>query len=317
MIRRICVAVDGSESARRAYEVALDLARALSTSLRIVTVVPFTPVNLGALGAPWGAPPASTGPDKTQVEFHREIVQRMKEEAKRAGIQEVETRVMDGTPAVVLQDNLTSEPVDLMVVGARGLSTSARLFLGSVSSTLVADAPCNVLVVRSHADQKPEAGPHPILKVVTAVDGSAPSMRGLDLGVELARTLDIPLRVVTVESSKATPPPTPSTPARPFPTQYEAWVELLRKDSLKEGVKDVGAEVLPGPPVDAILTYVGANPSTLLIVGSRGLTPTKRLLLGSVSTALLHLVPSMILVVKGRAGPSRGPPRRGASRSTK
>ena len=37
---------------------------------------------------------------------------------------------------------------DLIVVGTRGLGGAKRLVLGSVSTRLVHDAPCSVLVVR-------------------------------------------------------------------------------------------------------------------------------------------------------------------------
>lgn len=50
--------------------------------------------------------------------------------------------------ATALIEFASSNPVDQIVIGARG-SSSLRRFLGSVSSQVVAEAPCTVTVVRS------------------------------------------------------------------------------------------------------------------------------------------------------------------------
>ena len=40
------------------------------------------------------------------------------------------------------------EKCNLIVVGSKGLGTTARLFLGSVSSKLANDSPCSILIVK-------------------------------------------------------------------------------------------------------------------------------------------------------------------------
>jgi nucleotide-binding universal stress UspA family protein len=53
-----------------------------------------------------------------------------------------------GDPAEVLRDVAREHRADLLVVGRRGRDFAARVLLGSVTSRLIADAPCDVLVVR-------------------------------------------------------------------------------------------------------------------------------------------------------------------------
>jgi nucleotide-binding universal stress UspA family protein len=53
-----------------------------------------------------------------------------------------------GDPAEVLTNIAREYGADLLVVGRRGRDFAARVLLGSVASRLVADAPCDVLVVR-------------------------------------------------------------------------------------------------------------------------------------------------------------------------
>jgi nucleotide-binding universal stress UspA family protein len=51
-------------------------------------------------------------------------------------------------PAEVLTEVAREQRADLLVVGRRGRDFAARVLLGSVASRLIADAPCDVLVVR-------------------------------------------------------------------------------------------------------------------------------------------------------------------------
>ncbi|HKI66281.1 MAG TPA: universal stress protein, partial [Solirubrobacterales bacterium] len=58
----------------------------------------------------------------------------------------VDGRRLDGPPAQALAE-ACEDGVDLLVAGSRGYGPMTRLLLGSVSSRLVAIAPCPVLVV--------------------------------------------------------------------------------------------------------------------------------------------------------------------------
>lgn len=56
-------------------------------------------------------------------------------------------RIVDGPPATTLLRIAREEPVDLMVVGSRGIGGMAELQLGSTSYQLVQNAPVPVTVV--------------------------------------------------------------------------------------------------------------------------------------------------------------------------
>jgi nucleotide-binding universal stress UspA family protein len=57
--------------------------------------------------------------------------------------------VLPGSVFEALLAHLEQAPPDLVVVGTRGRSRGSRILLGSVSSRLVTEAPCPVLVVRT------------------------------------------------------------------------------------------------------------------------------------------------------------------------
>jgi len=129
----IAVAYDGTPEAKAALSRARALAEESRAALRLLTVV-APPVALP--GAAGYAPVNPPDPDKVIAEG-----------VSAAGVAvPVDGRRLDGPPAQALAE-ACEDGVDLLVAGSRGYGPMTRLLLGSVSSRLVAIAPCPVLVV--------------------------------------------------------------------------------------------------------------------------------------------------------------------------
>jgi nucleotide-binding universal stress UspA family protein len=141
MFDRILVAFDGSAPARRAVHVATEVAVRFHASLTIVVVRPLGPSG-GDTYLESLVPFSDEG--KTLVS----IVEEVRTRALAHGAAAVESVVLQGDVVETLLGWIDHHPQDLLVVGSRGLSRGRRLLLGSVSSGLVSNAPCPVLVVR-------------------------------------------------------------------------------------------------------------------------------------------------------------------------
>ena len=132
----IVVGVDDSAGAKEALRFALGEARLRRASLRAVH----------AIGS-FGSYP-SLAVDVAAV--HRaaeELVESATSEATAEGEDiEIERRVVEGAPGVVLVDE--SRGADLLVVGSRGHGGFAGLLLGSVSQQCAHHAECPVVIVR-------------------------------------------------------------------------------------------------------------------------------------------------------------------------
>lgn len=317
MTERILVASDGSSHSDGAFAVALQLAKALDASLTIVTVIPYrTAYDFSLYASPsvgLVAPLPASGPDEVEVSYYREVAERLGARARSHGVRLHAVRYPEGEPSVSILDVAETEKADLIVVGARGRSVSRSLLLGSVSFAVVHGAKAATLVVRGGpAGAKSEPR---VEKVVIAVDGSAASDRALENGLEIGRGLGVAVRIVT-----CVPPPdvlglgsTGSREREAAATrQAGELLERSRAVAVKRRVSDVSVEVLHGSPVDSVLDYLGNAPTTLLVVGSRGRSPAQSLILGSVSSALLHHVVSMVLIVKALSAgrPAHGTPGR-------
>lgn len=87
-----------------------------------------------------------TSPPRTQADLDR-AREELSSLAKEAGVP-VDSRVELGNPADRLCELAEQLSVDLLVIGARGLTAGTRWLMGSVSDRVVHHAPCPVLVVR-------------------------------------------------------------------------------------------------------------------------------------------------------------------------
>lgn len=142
--RTIVVGTDGSESAQRALEQAVELAAADDSRLVIVTAYERsdrTPDDRAPVDVRW----MSTDPN--EAERHARHGRHI---AAEQGVSDVVVQALEGDPADELLEASDTFGADLIVVGSVGLTGSSRFLLGSVASTVLHHAPCDVLVVHTH-----------------------------------------------------------------------------------------------------------------------------------------------------------------------
>ena len=142
--RTIVVGTDGSDTAQRAVEQSIDLAAADDARLVIVTAFERTDAK------PDERIPADVRwmvTDPNEAERH---ARRGRELATTKGVTDVVVQALEGAPADELLDAADTFSADLIVVGSVGLTGGARMLLGSVASSVLHHAPCDVLVVHTH-----------------------------------------------------------------------------------------------------------------------------------------------------------------------
>ena len=135
----IGVAVDGSSESWRALSAAAYLAQRANAPLRIISVMGQPHYVLGGLLSP-------LGPDEYR-EFKEAEWERVYETAvgRVRGDVATEPLLLHGEPAKALADAATD--LDLLLLGSRGYGPVKGTLLGSVSSRVMAAAPCPVMVV--------------------------------------------------------------------------------------------------------------------------------------------------------------------------
>ena len=138
MFRKVLVGFDGSPAARKALQVALDLAQRYGAALTALAVV--RPPEFAELEAEVDAALAEArGPLAEALRWARA-------EARRVGVA-LETHIKTGHPADTLLRVAREGEFDLIVLGRRGLTPVQRWMLGSVSERVLRYAHCPVMVV--------------------------------------------------------------------------------------------------------------------------------------------------------------------------
>jgi nucleotide-binding universal stress UspA family protein len=146
MFDTIVIATDGSESVRRAVDVALDLADRFDAAVHVLYVV-----DVGEV---------ASSPDRLRDEMRDALADRGEQalsEVREAAGREVTTAVVEGRPASVIGDYARDHDADVVAMGTRGRHGENRFLIGSVAERVVRTCPVPVLTVRQLAADESES----------------------------------------------------------------------------------------------------------------------------------------------------------------
>jgi nucleotide-binding universal stress UspA family protein len=146
-MKPVLLATDGSPTAEKATETAIELAKLLDTELVIVTVwtVPYTAT--GFAPAPINGEIATLGKEEG-----KRIVSETAARAEEAGV-ETRTVVLRGIPVDEIRLAAETYQPRFLVVGSHGWGTVKRAVFGSVSTGVLHRAKSPVLVVRADPNE--------------------------------------------------------------------------------------------------------------------------------------------------------------------
>lgn len=214
----------------------------------------------------------------------------------------VDFRVVIGNPLEEMQRHVAESAADLLVMGTHG-TTPEHLGAGTLAVQSVRRAPVDVMLVR-------QAHRGAFRCVVVGVDFSATSQRALEIGAHVAARDAAALHAVHVFR----PPwkrlhyraPTPEARSA-FQKQYaDALARRLNAFSTGTvGGSGVRTHLHENGSAGVGLAEVAARlGADLIVVGKRGHTTLRDLLLGSTAERLLRQAPCSILTVMPPHSPS-------------
>jgi nucleotide-binding universal stress UspA family protein len=143
MINSVAVGTDGSDTATKAVDFAIDLAQKYGAKL--VAISSYRPVSESRLKDEQKDAPQDIQWSINPTEDVDAILSDVEEKAKEAGLS-VTTVAGDGEPADVLVDHAEEQGADVLVVGNKGMQ---RRILGSVPNSVAHKATCTVIVVKT------------------------------------------------------------------------------------------------------------------------------------------------------------------------
>lgn len=149
MYKHILIATDGSELAQKGLDQGLQLAKALGSSVTILTVTEPFPMMGTASSAGWIAGPVDidnyNDNQKAQAD---EILKAASIQAEKLGITPELKHIDERWPAEAIIGYSDRTNIDLIVMSSHGRRGLGRLLLGSQTSEVLTHTKIAVLVVR-------------------------------------------------------------------------------------------------------------------------------------------------------------------------
>jgi nucleotide-binding universal stress UspA family protein len=289
MFEHVLVAVDESEEAHAAFAFSLRLATAAGSRMTVVEVLePAADIWEGV------------GEQLPGLERLMEWQERAAEErlaalaaAAPAGAA-IETKVLEGNPAIALLELINELSPDLVVAGTHGVGFG-RFLLGSVSQKLLERAPCDLLLFRGGAVvERP-------LNVIVGLDGSMHADRALEVAANLASTLSACLVLAHVADYHIPfAAGDPYKGVRQAVRAHGAALLAAARARVVAPVEAVVEDLREGSPRPGLLAACDEHAPAIAVVGSRGVHGFHGLLVGSTARDLVNYASCPVLVVRAR-----------------
>lgn len=288
----IILAEDGSDHARAASDLLLDLSLTPNSHIDVVSVFnPTDPID--------------------ETELQHELDQ-FAEPVKASPIP-FDTHLIPGHPAEIIVEYADRIKPDLIALGARGLHTTFGILLGGIAQQVVEYANYPVLVVRA-----PYQG---IKQVLLVVDGSEHNQRAVrylcasdehgcfpfsrEAIIQIVHVME-PVRIPAASIQQVYMGPDliiekrlEAAAIRQSQLEQEGkYILSQASQALKASGAQTKTILLKGDPAEEILRYAENEKVDLIVAGSRGLSQVKSWLMGSVSRKLVHYAKCSVLIVK-------------------
>ena len=143
MVQTVAVGTDGSGTADKAVEFAIDLAARYEA--KIVFISAYHPVPQARLARERAEAPEDFQWAINPAEDVDATLRACEERAEEHGLRWA-SEARDGDPAKVLVELAASNDADILVIGNKGMQ---RKVLGSVPNSVSHNAPCSVLIVKT------------------------------------------------------------------------------------------------------------------------------------------------------------------------
>ena len=219
--------------------------------------------------------------------------------ALRRSEHDVSSKILLGVPKTAIQDFAAKWEANLILIGARALSSVERFLLGSVAQAVLRTAPCSVEVVR----RTPLAAPHPGagMKILLGTDGSEFSSKAACSVANRPWPPQSQVRVMSVQELLV--PQGVAASSLQYSIYSEGSMEevsgVTRKrseDAVAQArsilrsahlvICDTSQDMPVGDPRTILLDEAKSWEADLIVVGSHGRQGFDQILLGSVSESL-------------------------------
>ena len=205
------------------------------------------------------------------------------------------------SPGWAVVHKATEWKADLVVAGAQSHSRLERLFLGSVSHKVAAEAPCSVRIGRH-----PRAAETP--RIMVAMDGSIDSRAALEAVAARSWRPGTKVRLVVavdphIETAMSWPGFLPENFVQSGDQSGREWIDRMAEAGaqiLAKAGLNVSNDIYDGDPKEVLLRVSKEWPADAIFLGARGLHHGSRLTLGTVAASVASRAGCSVELVRPR-----------------
>ena len=146
-------------------------------------------------------------------------------------------------------------------------------------------------------------------KIVVGIDGSEESMKAAEYAISIAKLYNAELNAITVLTSDIgyiysspgveSPPLTVKEIVLLAGDEAKKWFDEIKEKANKKGIQLKTEYIVAKKSLlNTILEYVEEHNINLVVVGTRGRSGIKKMLLGSIASGLVTYSPCPVLVIK-------------------
>ncbi len=201
------------------------------------------------------------------------ILNEAAERARRLGV-EAETAQLRGEIAQTIMTAATERLADLLVIGDHGIGSGNRFAMGGIPDQVAHESPIDILVVRT---SDPQNRPPGYRRVLIGTDGSLTAHQAARHGHALAQALGAAISLLFVGD----------------PLIGDI---VLRDTAARLGGEEMNLIVDKGNP--AVKISKAAGDHDLVVVGSKGMTGSRRYIQRVVPNRVAHEAPRDVLIAK-------------------
>ena len=283
----VVVGYDGRAEGRDALALGKLLAAPTGERLILVAVFPYSSSWMG---------------EEAFESALRDDEARVFAEVREGLAEDAETRALaGGSPAMGLQDVADAEDASLIAIGSTHRGVVGRVLSGTVADRLMHGAPCPIAIAPRGFQSDPS-----LTEIGVGFDGARESWHALAFAADLARQGEARVHLLGVLESLG------SELIAYRAAEISEFADVDAVDSERRKVLahrlDVGLSeldeslrgeryLLSGEPAEELAAGAGRASLDLLVVGSRGYGPLRRVLLGGVSSRLARSASCPLVVV--------------------
>jgi nucleotide-binding universal stress UspA family protein len=285
MYENIVVAFDGSDYSKAALREASNWIKRHGGRAVLVHAVFFDEEEFSAI------------PEQLEKRmiFGKRICYQAKEEVSASLGINIESIICEGKPPDTVVEIASAKKADLIAIGTHGRKGIKRLLMGSVTATVIAEAPCDVLVVKKPCTEC--SGTYK--SILVPFDGSQFSKKALNRACAVAKAEGSGVTVLYV-----------------IP-RYEEMIGFIKNDAIRQSLQQealkiidsakdlagrdgitVNAVVEDGYPSDSIIGSAIKLQTDLIIIGSYGWKGINKAVMGSTTERVIMDAPCPVLAVR-------------------